>query len=162
MNSRENKLSEVVLYRTKDGKTALDVRLEGDTVWLTQAQMAKLFENTKQNISLHTRNIFREGELAEKAVIKESLTTAPDGKKYRTKYFNLDVIISVGYRVKSKRGTRIPVELILRKLGEGATEADLLDAYPDLTRDDVRAAMAYAADTLAHEETIIIEPPTKT
>ncbi|MGA9033778.1 MAG: DUF433 domain-containing protein, partial [Sulfuricaulis sp.] len=60
------------------------------------------------------------------------------------------------------RGTRIPVELILRKLGEGATEADLLDAYPDLTRDDVRAAMAYAADTLAHEETIIIEPPTKT
>lgn len=60
------------------------------------------------------------------------------------------------------RGTRIPVELILRKLGEGATEADLLDAYPGLTRDDIRAAMAYAADTLAHEETIIIEPPTKT
>ena len=60
------------------------------------------------------------------------------------------------------RGTRIPVELILRKLGEGTTEADLLDAYPGLTRDDVRAAMAYAADTLAHEETIIIEPPTKT
>lgn len=60
------------------------------------------------------------------------------------------------------RGTRIPVELILRKLGEGATEADLLDAYPDLTREDVRAAMAYAADTLAHEETIIIEPPAKT
>jgi len=60
------------------------------------------------------------------------------------------------------RGTRIPVELILRKLGEGATEADILDAYPGLTRDDVRAAIAYAADTLAHEETIIIEPPTKT
>lgn len=60
------------------------------------------------------------------------------------------------------RGTRIPVELILRKLGEGETEADLLDAYPGLTRDDIRAAMAYAADTLAHEETIIIEPPTKT
>lgn len=60
------------------------------------------------------------------------------------------------------RGTRIPVELILRKLGEGATEADLLGAYPDLTRDDIRAAMAYAADTLAHEETIILDPPTKT
>jgi len=60
------------------------------------------------------------------------------------------------------RGTRIPVELILRKLGEGASEADLIDAYPDLTRDDIRAAMAYAADTLAHEETIILEPPTKT
>ena len=60
------------------------------------------------------------------------------------------------------RGTRIPVELVLRKLGEGASEADLLDAYPGLTGDDIRAAIAYAADTLAHEETIIIEPPTKT
>ncbi len=60
------------------------------------------------------------------------------------------------------RGTRIPVELVLRKLGEGATEADLIEAYPGLTGDDIRAAMAYAADTLAHEETIIIEPPTKT
>lgn len=60
------------------------------------------------------------------------------------------------------RGTRIPVELVLRKLGEGASEADLLDAYPGLTGDDIRAAMAYAADTLAHEETIIIEPPAKT
>ena len=109
MNNRQNDLGEVVLYKTEDGKTALDVRLEGDTVWLTQAQMAKLFNNTKQNISLHTRNIFRERELTEKAVVKESLTTAPDGKKYRTKYFNLDVIISVGYRVKSKRGTQFRI-----------------------------------------------------
>jgi len=109
MNNRQNNLGEVVLYKTEDGKTALDVRLEGDTVWLTQAQMAKLFNNTKQNISLHTRNIFRERELTEKAVIKESLTTAPDGKKYRTKYFNLDVIISVGYRVKSKRGIQFRI-----------------------------------------------------
>jgi prophage maintenance system killer protein len=109
VKNQENKLGEVVLYRTKDGQTALDVRLEGDTVWLTQAQMAKLFENTKQNISLHTRNIFRERELAEKTVVKESLTTAPDGKKYRTKYFNLDVIISIGYRVKSKRGTQFRI-----------------------------------------------------
>jgi hypothetical protein len=66
MNKRRNDLEEVVLYKTEDGKTTLDVRLEGDTVWLTQAQMAKLFENTKQNISLHARNIFREGELAKK------------------------------------------------------------------------------------------------
>ncbi len=109
MNNRQNDLGEVVLYKTEDGKTALDVRLEGDTVWLTQAQMAKLFNNTKQNISLHTRNIFRERELTEGAVVKESLTTAPDGKKYRTKYFNLDVIISVGYRVKSKRGTQFRI-----------------------------------------------------
>jgi hypothetical protein len=84
------------------------VRIEGDTVWLTQAQMAKLFENTKQNISLHTRNIFVRGSSRE-SVVKQYLTTASDGKKYRTKYFNLDVIISVGYRVKSKRGTQFRI-----------------------------------------------------
>lgn len=100
---------QVVLYKTPDGKTSLEVRLEGDTVWLTQAQMAELFKNTKQNISLHTRNIFRERELAESVVVKESLTTASDGKKYRTRHFNLDVIISVGYRVKSKRGTQFRI-----------------------------------------------------
>jgi len=100
---------EVVLYQTADGKAALDVRLEGGTVWLTQAQMTELFETTKQNISLHTRNLFRERELEEEAVVKESLTTALDGKKYRTRYFNLDVIISVGYRVKSKRGTQFRI-----------------------------------------------------
>jgi prophage maintenance system killer protein len=110
-------LGEVVLYETPDGRTALDVRLEGGTVWLSQGQMAELFENTKQNISLHTRNVFREGELDENSVVKESLTTASDGKKYRTKYFNLDVVISVGYRVKSRRGTqfRIWANQILRE-----------------------------------------------
>jgi hypothetical protein len=100
---------QVILYQTPDGKTSLEVRLEGDTVWLTHAQMAELFKNTKQNISLHTRNIFRERELKEAAVVKESLTTASDGKKYRIRYFNLDVIISVGYRVKSKRGTQFRI-----------------------------------------------------
>jgi len=69
---------QVILYQTPDGKTSLEVRLEGDTVWLTQAQMAELFKNTKQNISLHTRNIFRERELKEASVVKESLTTASD------------------------------------------------------------------------------------
>ena len=103
--TRQSSQEEIVIYQTPDGRTALEVRLQGDTVWLNQAQMAELFENTKQNISLHTRNIFREGELQEDAVVKESLTTAGDGKKYRTRYFNLDVIISVGYRVKSRRGT---------------------------------------------------------
>jgi prophage maintenance system killer protein len=107
--TRQEGSGQVVLYKTPDGKTSLEVRLEGDTVWLTQAQMAELFKNTKQNISLHTRNIFRERELAESAVVKESLTTANDGKKYRTRYFNLDVIISVGYRVKSKRGTQFRI-----------------------------------------------------
>lgn len=79
----------------------LEVRMENETVWLTQAQMAELFSTTKQNISLHTNNIFKENELVKDSVVKESLTTASDGKKYRTSYYNLDVIISVGYRVKS-------------------------------------------------------------
>ena len=107
--TKQGDAAQVVMYRTPDGKTSLEVRLEGDTVWLTQTQLAELFKNTKQNISLHTRNIFRERELEEAAVVKESLTTARDGKKYRARYFNLDVIISVGYRVKSKRGTQFRI-----------------------------------------------------
>ena len=75
-------------------------------MWLTQQQMTELFLTSKQNISLHVNNIFKEGELDSNSVVKESLTTASDGKKYKTKYYNLDVIISVGYRVKSLRGTQ--------------------------------------------------------
>ena len=83
--------------------------LDQETVWLTQAQMAELFSQTKQNISLHIGNIFKEGELEQDSVVKDSLTTAADGKKYKTKFYNLDVIISVGYRVKSKRGTQFRI-----------------------------------------------------
>lgn len=97
--------NEIIVYQP-DETLKLDVRVEGDTVWLTQAQMVKLFQTTKQNISLHTNNIFKEGELNVNSVVKEYLTTASDGKRYRTKYYNLDVIISVGYRVKSLRGTQ--------------------------------------------------------
>ena len=96
---------DVLLYQSPDGQIQLDVQLDHDTVWLTQAQMVELFATSKQNVSLHVRNLFKEQELDEKAVVKESLTTAFDGKSYRTNYYNLDVIISVGYRVKSKRGT---------------------------------------------------------
>ena len=96
---------EIVLYQPDDN-VRLEVRLQDDTVWLSQLQMAELFKSTKQNISLHVNNIFREGELAKNSVVKECLTTASDGKNYRTKYYNLDVIISVGYRVKSSVGTR--------------------------------------------------------
>ena len=95
---------EVILYQPDD-EIRLEVRLEEDTVWLTQAQMAELFQTTKQNVSLHTNNIFKE-KLLMSAVVKDSLTTAADGKHYRVKYYNLDVIISVGYRVKSIRGTQ--------------------------------------------------------
>ena len=96
---------EIILYQPNE-TIKLEVRLEEESVWLTQAQMTELFQTTKQNISLHINNIFKEGELNQLSVVKDSLTTATDGKKYRTKYYNLDVIISVGYRVKSLRGTQ--------------------------------------------------------
>lgn len=107
---------ELIVYQSEDGQTTVDVRLEDETVWLTQGQMVELFRKTKQNISLHIRNIFREGELQERAVVKEYLTTASDGKRYKTKLYNLDVIISVGYRVKSQQGTmfRIWATSVLR------------------------------------------------
>ena len=96
---------EIILYQPNE-TIKLEVRLEEESVWLTQLQMAELFQTTKQNISLHINKIFKEGELNPLSVVKDCLTTAADGKNYRTKYFNLDVIISVGYRVKSLRGTQ--------------------------------------------------------
>ena len=97
--------SQIVLYQPDDS-IRLEVKLDQDTVWLTQAQMTELFRTTRNNITMHIRNIFKEKELDEKSVCKESLHTAADGKRYRTKIYNLDVIISVGYRVKSPIGTR--------------------------------------------------------
>ena len=95
---------QVLIYR--DGTTQLRVRLDGSTVWLTQLAIAELFQTTKQNISLHFQNIFEEGELQQEAVVKEYLTTAADGKRYRTLHYGLDAILAVGYRVRSARGTQ--------------------------------------------------------
>lgn len=100
--------SKIVIYQTADGRTQIDVRLESDTVWLTQAQMVELFQTTKQNVSLHVGNVFKEGELKQESTVKECLTVQKEGQREvarKVKYYNLDVIISVGYRVKSKRGT---------------------------------------------------------
>ena len=105
MVEQHTKQGEIVMYQP-DETIRLEVRLEDDTVWLTQAQMAELFQTTRNNVTLHIGNIFKEGELSEFSVRKESLLTAADGKKYHTKFYNLDVIISVGYRVKSQRGTK--------------------------------------------------------
>lgn len=99
---------EIILYQP-DEKVQLEVRLEEETVWLTQQQMSLLFETTRNNVTLHVGNIFKEGELDESSVCKESLLTASDGKAYKTKFYNLDVIISVGYRVKSRRGTQFRI-----------------------------------------------------
>ncbi|PCJ22576.1 MAG: cytochrome C biogenesis protein CycH [Flavobacteriales bacterium] len=104
----ENK-DQIIIYKAEDGQTQIDVQLQDETIWLNQAQLVDLFDKTKQNISLHVRNVFKEGELDENSVVKEYLTTAADGKKYKTKFYNLDVIISVGYRVKSKRGTQFRI-----------------------------------------------------
>jgi len=106
---KANNASDIILYQTDDGTSKIEVRLENETVWLSQAQMVELFQTTKQNISLHIRNVFEEGELQEDSVVKEYLTTASDGKNYKTKHYNLDVIISVGYRVKSHRGTQFRI-----------------------------------------------------
>ena len=105
MNNIESSTGEIVMYQP-DETIRLEVRVEDETVWLTQQQMADLFLTTKQNISLHINNIFNEDELIKNSVVKESLTTAKDGKRYKTNFYNLDVIISVGYRVKSKSGTK--------------------------------------------------------
>lgn len=108
IDSQPGKENEIILYQP-DSTLSLDVRVENETVWLTQAQMTVLFQTTRNNITLHIRNIFKEGELEETSVCKESLLTAADGKRYKTKFYSLDVIISVGYRVKSIRGTQFRI-----------------------------------------------------
>ena len=107
---KDMKHGEIVVYKTaQDAGLKLEVRVEDDTVWLTQSQMAELFQTTRNNVTLHVGNVFKEGELKKSSVCKESLLTALDGKKYKTLLYNLDVIISIGYRVKSLRGTQFRV-----------------------------------------------------
>jgi hypothetical protein len=98
-----------LVYQTQDGKLKIDVRFEGETVWLTQQHMAELFQTSKQNIGQHLKSIFSEGELVQDSVVKDSFTTAADGKNYLTRFYNLDAIISVGYRVKSTVATRFRI-----------------------------------------------------
>ncbi len=109
MDNKLNEKNNFIIYTTDDGQVDIEVRLEDENVWLTQNSMAELFDTTKQNISLHIKNIFEEKELEENSVVKHSLTTAKDGKNYKTKFYNLDLIISVGYRVKSIRGTQFRI-----------------------------------------------------
>jgi hypothetical protein len=101
--------SEIILYQTEDGRTRLEVRLENETVWLTQKLMSELFQKDVRTINEHIQNIFAEGELPPESVIRKFRITAADGKSYETQHYNLDVIISVGYRVKSHRGTQFRI-----------------------------------------------------
>jgi len=99
-------MNELILYTSDDGQTRLQLRVESDSIWLNQMEIAQLFQTTKQNVSLHAKNIIKDGELQEVSVVKESLTTASDGKRYRTKIYNLDLILAIGYRVRSARGVQ--------------------------------------------------------
>lgn len=102
-------LGEIIFYQTEDGVTKIDVRLENDSVWLTQNQLTELYQTSKSNISEHIKHIFDEGELDKKSVVRKFRTTASDGKEYNVIYYNLDMIISLGYRVKSRTATRFRI-----------------------------------------------------
>ena len=140
---------DIVIYQTKDGLTKIDVRFEDETVWLTQAQLVELYHSSKSNISEHIKHIFEEGELEEKSVVRNFRTTAAVGKEYNTKFYNLDMIISLGYRVKSMVATqfrRWATELLkeylkkgyalddkrLKELGGGNYWKELLDRIRDI------------------------------
>ena len=105
-NAMTENQSQFIIYQTEDGLTKLDVRFIDETVWLTQKQLAELFSTSVANANIHLKNIFEEQELSEESVIKDFLITASDGKNYRTKHYNLDAIISLGYRIKSHTATR--------------------------------------------------------
>jgi len=147
-----NQNNEILIYQTSDGETKIDVRMSDETVWLTQSQMLELFQTTKQNISLHINNIFKEKELDPKATVKEYLTVQVEGTRQverQIDYYNLDVIISVGYRVKSPRGTQFRIWAtkriheymqkgftinadLLKKAGGGGYWQELLETIRDI------------------------------
>lgn len=146
--TKENK-SNIIIYQSEDGQTHIEVRMDEDTVWLTQQQMGELFDKAKSTISEHIKHIFEEGELQQDSVVRKIRTTAADGKPYDTMYYNLDVIISVGYRVKSIQGTHFRIwatarlkEYIikgftmdderLKQIGGGHYWKELLDRIRDI------------------------------
>ena len=97
-NDKKEVQSEIIIYQTEDGNTKIDVKLEDETVWLTQAQLCELYQTSKSNISEHIKHIFEEGELEENSVVRKFRTTGVDGKNYNITHYNLDMIISLGYR----------------------------------------------------------------
>ena len=125
-----------ILYQTEDGQTRLEVAFRGETCWLSLNQLAELFQRDKSFISRHIRNLFDEGELARGSVVAKFATTAVDGKIYLVDYFNLDVIISVGYRVKSHRGTQFRI-WATRRLREYIIKGFTMDDE----RDDVKKSL---------------------
>ena len=100
---------EIIIYQTNNGKNNIDVKLEGETVWLTQAQLVELYQSSKSNVSEHIKHIFEEKELEENSVVRKFRTTASDGKQYEVAHYNLDMIISLGYRIKSSIATQFRI-----------------------------------------------------
>ncbi len=146
---------QIVIYQSPDGITLIDVRLEADTVWLTQKQMAELFDKDVRTVNEHIRNIFKEGELAENSVIRKFRITASDGKTYETSHYNLDVIISVGYRVKSHRGTQFrqwATRILRDHLVQGFTVNQTRLAEKGIS--EMQQAVELLARTLAHQSLI--------
>ena len=105
-DNKKEARSEIIIYQTEDGSTKIDVKFEEETVWLTQAQLCELYQTSKSNISEHIKHIFEEGELEEVSVVRKFRTTGADGKNYNITHYNLDMIISLGYRVKSLIATQ--------------------------------------------------------
>lgn len=122
----KNNENAIIIYSTEDGAMKLEVKLENETVWLSQKQMAELFNCSTDNISLHLKNVFKEAELSEREVVEESSVTAADGKRYMVKHYNLDAIISVGYRINSLRGTQFRI-WATQKLREYIIKGFVLD-----------------------------------
>jgi prophage maintenance system killer protein len=157
MITSESNKGEIILYQSSDGKAALDVRLDRETVWLNQRQMAELFDKDTDTIGLHIRNIYKESELPRKGTTEESSVVQKEGKRQvrrKVGFYNLDVIISVGYRVKSKRGTqfRIWATNVLREhLVRGFTlnEKRLQEQEQKLA--DLRRTVGLLEKTLAHQ-----------
>ncbi len=148
-------MSELILYTTEDGRSQIKLRAQEQTVWLTQLEMAELFDATKQNISLHLKNIFEDGELDGVSVVKESLTTATDGKRYQTQLYNLDAILAVGYRVRSPRGVqfrRWASTLLKEYLAKGFVMDDERLKNPDGRPDYFDEMLARIRDIRASEK----------
>ena len=147
--NKENNKSSILIYTTEDGLAKIETTFDGDTVWLSIDQMTELFQRDRSVIGKHVRNIFKEGELQKESVWAKYAYTAADGKVYDVDYYNLDVIISVGYRVKSKRGTQFRIwatgilkeymrkgfaldDERLKNLGGGGYFKELLDRIRDI------------------------------
>jgi len=145
---------DVVLYEADDGTTRLDVRLDRETVWLTQDQMADLFGRERSVITKHLRNVFREGELKEAAVRAKFAQTAEDGKTYQVQFYNLDAIISVGYRVNSKRGTQFrqwATRILREHLVRGYTVNEQRLHAQEQKLVDLRRTVSLLEKTLVHQ-----------